>query len=72
MSYQDYIYQFIENNSDKPIIFVGLVNTPTDVMDMKANYKFYINIPEEQNLKQRFFRSVDICQGTRKIYWKNI
>ena len=66
MSYQDYIYQLIENNSDKPIIFVGLVNTPTDVMDMKANYKFYINIPEEQNLKQRFFRSVEYMSRNKE------
>lgn len=75
MSYQDYIYQFIDNNSNKPIIFVGLVNSPTEVMDMRANYKFYINISVEQNLKQRFFRSVEYMSRNKEAllekYLKN-
>ena len=49
MDYQDYIYHFIKQNPNIPIIFVGLVNSPTHVLDLNTNHKFYIEIPLAQN-----------------------
>ena len=64
--YQEYIYKYIRENSSKPIIFVGLINSPTHVLDLKADYKFFIEIALEQNLKQKFFRSVDYMYNKKE------
>ena len=58
MDLQNYIYQFINNNASKPIIFVGLNSASNKLLDLKADYKFYIDLPLEQVLRQKFYRSV--------------
>ena len=66
IDYQDYIYHFIKQNPNIPIIFVGLVNSPTHVLDLNTNHKFYIEIPLAQNLKQKFFRSAEYLSNKRE------
>lgn len=65
-SYQKYIYDFIKSHRNKHIIFTGL---DADIClgsgennyyyDMKADYKYYIDIDENIILKQKFLRQVD-------------
>jgi adenylate kinase family enzyme len=70
--YQTYINEFIEKHQDRSIIFVGLDADkclgPTEFYqtkqsdkyyDLHAKYKFYIDLPQEQILKQRFLRQID-------------
>jgi uridine kinase len=65
-SYQKYIYDFIKKHKNKNIIFTGLdadtclgSRETNQYYDMKADYKYYIDIDENIILKQRFLRQVD-------------
>ena len=67
-SYQKYIYDFIKSNRNrnKNIIFTGLdadiclgSGESNNYYDMKADYKYYIDIDENIILKQKFLRQVD-------------
>ena len=65
-SYQKYIYDFIKSHRNKNIIFTGLdadiclgSGESNNYYDMKADYKYYIDIDENIILKQKFLRQVD-------------
>lgn len=65
-SYQKYINDFIKSHRNKDIIFTGLdadiclgSGKGNNYYDMKADYKYYINIDENIILKQKFLRQVD-------------
>lgn len=59
--YQKYIYKFIENNNNKPIIFVGLNKEHlTDTLyDIKPDYKFFIDLSVKINLERHFNREIN-------------
>jgi len=59
--YQEYIYNFIKNNDDKIIIFVGLnsEHITNRLYDIQATHKFFINLPIEINLKRHFDREIN-------------
>jgi len=50
--YQKYIYDFIDRNDGKIIIFVGLnsEHISDTLYDVRANYKFFIDLSIETNL----------------------
>ena len=58
--YQNFINQYIVNNQQKPIIFVGLNNMPWWHKDLYYNlypvYKYYIDIDDETIIKQKCLR----------------
>lgn len=60
-SYQEYIYDFIKNNNDKIIIFVGLnsEHITNGLYDIRATHKFFINLPTEITLKRHFDREIN-------------
>ena len=65
-SYQKYINDFIKSHRNKNIIFTGLdadiclgSGESNNYYDMKADYKYYIDIDENIILKQKFLRQVD-------------
>jgi adenylate kinase family enzyme len=65
-SYQKYIYDFIKSHRNKHIIFTGLDadiclgdGKNNNYYDMKADYKYYIDIDENMILRQKFLRQVD-------------
>lgn len=70
--YQIFIDNFVETHQDKPLIFVGLdadrclgpaepyrSKQSDKYYNLYAKYKFYIDLPQEQILKQRFLRQVN-------------
>jgi len=85
--YQEFIYDFI-NEQMKPIIFVGL-NTdlgsinihgnvfkqPRAFYDVRADYKFYIDLSVEKVVEQKFYRSVDKLARRKEMwmerYWRD-
>ena len=82
--YQKYIDEFIEKTK-KPIIFVGLnidmnriigfrkkeLKPPKAFYNIHADYKFYIDLPLEQILQQKFFRQTQkICDNKEKMFEK--
>lgn len=84
VDYQEYINDFIKKNEDKPIIFVG-INTfimnemqqfkgvdqkfPKAFFDLKADHKYYIDLPVEQVMKQKFNRMMgDFCNSKDVIF----
>ncbi len=83
---QEYIYNFIENHKDKPIVFVGLnydnclgpitisnkrLNGSENLYDLKADYKFYINLLHNDLLKQKFLRQVDKLHQRKEWFFDN-
>lgn len=82
-NYQKHINNFI-NNQNKPIVFVGLntdlgslgfrntkITPPKTIYDIKAKHKFYIDLPIEQILKQKFSRQIQkICDQKEKWFSK--
>jgi adenylate kinase family enzyme len=82
--YQKYIDEYIKTHYDKPIIFVGLDaniclgpknnNKDKQFYDLRANHKFYIDLPDDQILKQRFFRQIQKLEDRRNelfTMWEN-
>ena len=81
--YQKYIDEFIEKQK-KPIIFVGLntdlgslgfrnnkLTPPKAFYNVYADYIFYIDLPLEQILQQKFFRQTQkICDNKEKLFKK--
>jgi len=77
--YQKYIDKYIKKNSDKPLIFTGLdadlclgevEPKETDkVYDLHTKHKFYIDLPQEQILRQRFLRQVDKLQKRKEWFF---
>jgi len=59
--YQNFIDDFINKHNNKSIIFVGLNSEHLTNKFYKINpdYKFYINLPVDINLKRHFFREID-------------
>ena len=77
--FQKYIDKYIEEHKDKPLIFTGLdadlclggvEPEETDkIYDLHAKHNFYIDLPQEQILKQRFFRQVDKLQKRKEWFF---
>lgn len=59
--YQNFIDDFINKNNNKSIIFVGLNSEHLTNKFYKINpdYKFYIDLPVDINLKRHFLREID-------------
>jgi len=59
--YQKYIYDFINQNDDKIIIFVGLNSEHlTDTLyDVRADHKFFIDLSIKTNLERHFSREIN-------------
>jgi len=72
--YQKYIYDFIDFHNNKTIIFVGLnLDRETDTLyDVRANYKFYIDLPIDTILKRHFDREINGWLDWMKNRDKNI
>ena len=64
--YQKYIDDRIDEIK-KPLVLVGLNldmwHNPYHYYESRAQYKFYIDIPAEMVLKQKFDRTIDSCFG---------
>jgi len=81
--YQKYIDNYIENQN-KSIIFVGLntdlgsfgfrndkLKPPKAFYNIHADYKFYIDIPVNEILQQKFYRQVmKICNNKEEWFEK--
>jgi adenylate kinase family enzyme len=81
--YQEYLDNFIDKQNEN-IIFVGLnqdigslgfrnkkITPPKAFYNVHADYKFYIDLPIEQILKQKFFRQISkIYNNKEKIFNK--
>lgn len=76
--YKDYfkkgINKFISDNKDTIIIFTGFAgynneNKKPQYIDIDAKYKFYIDKPEIEILKQRFNRYIDDINSRREYYF---
>lgn len=82
--YQKYIDDFIKENKKMNIIFVG-INTfiqgekqhfkgldeefPTVMFDLHADYKYYIDIPIDQIVKQKFNREIShFCDDKDRMF----
>lgn len=61
IKYQNFIDDFINKHNNKSIIFVGLNSEHLTNKFYKINpdYKFYINLPVDINLKRHFLREID-------------
>ena len=79
-NYQQFINNFIEKNSDKPLIITGLSAErckgemdDEDITFYKINtkYKYLIKIDENDILKQRFFRQVSKLNDRKEIFFNN-
>ena len=59
--YQNFIDDFINKHNNKLIIFVGLNSEHLTNKFYKINpdYKFYINLPIDINLKRYFLREIN-------------
>ena len=59
--YQNFIDDFINKHNNKSIIFVGLNSEHLTNKFYKINpdYKFYINLPIDINLKRHFLREIN-------------
>ena len=87
LNYQEYIDNFIKKNKGKPIIFVG-INTfimnemqqfkgvdrhfPKAFFDLRADHKYYIDIPVEQVMKQKFYRMMDDFCNSKDIIFSDL
>lgn len=81
--YQQYINDYIEKQ-EKPIVFVGLntnlgsidfrnkkITPPQAFYDIPADYKFYIDLPINEILEQKFNRQVTEMSNNKEKYFKN-
>ena len=61
ITYQNFIENFIKKHNNKSIIFVGLnIEHPTDkFVKLISDYKFYIDLPIDINMKRHFLREID-------------
>ena len=59
--YQKFIDDFINKHNIKSIIFVGLnsEHITKNIYKLNPDYKFYINLPVDVNLKRHFLREID-------------
>ena len=59
--YQNFINDFINKHNNKSIIFVGLnsENITNKFYKINPDYKFYINLPIDINLKRHFLREIN-------------
>ena len=78
-SYQKYINDFIKSHRNKHIIFTGLdadiclgSGKSNNYYDMKADYKYYIDIDENIILKQKFLRQVDKLYERKEWFIKTV
>jgi hypothetical protein len=71
--YQNFIDIFI-NKHNKSIIFVGLnsEHLTNKFYKLKPDYKFYIDLPVDINLKRHFLREIDEWTGWMQNRDKNI
>lgn len=78
--YQQFINNFIKENSDKPLIITGLsaerckgeMNDEDNTFyEINTKYKYIIKIDENEILKQRFFRQVSKLNDRKEIFFKN-
>lgn len=81
--YQQFIDDFIEKQK-KPIIFVGLntdlgslgfrnkkLKPPKAFYNIYSDYNFYIDLPLEQILQQKFYRqTIKICNDKERLFEK--
>jgi N-acetylglutamate synthase-like GNAT family acetyltransferase len=76
--YQQYIYNYISGHNDKPLILVGLDadlclgptdNPKLEGYDIPTEHKYYIDIDEDENLRQWFFRQVGKLNGRMEWFW---
>ena len=59
--YQNFIDDFINKHNNKSIIFVGLnsEHLTNKFYKIQPDYKFYIDLPVDINLKRHFLREID-------------
>lgn len=76
--YQLFINQFIERNSDKPLIITGLsadrcqgqMNDEDNIFyEINTEYKYLIKINENDILKQRFLRQVSKLNDRKEMFF---
>jgi hypothetical protein len=75
-TYQFFIDEYIKSHSDKPLMLVGvdanLCLGPSDIItdyNFNTKYKYYIDNPLEQTLKQRFFRQISkLCDRKEEFF----
>ena len=72
--YQNFIDDFINKHNNKSIIFVGLNSEHLTNKFYKINpdYKFYINLPVDINLKRHFLREINSWLDWMQNIDKNI
>lgn len=61
-----YLNQVIRKCRDKPVIFIGLNYYEHKYYEILSDYKFYIYLPQNRILKQRFYRQVDKLQEDKR------
>ena len=61
IKYQKFIDNFINKHNNKSIIFVGLnsEHITNKFYNINPDYKFYIDLPIDINLKRHFLREID-------------
>jgi thymidylate kinase len=72
--YQIFINDFINKHNDKSIIFVGLNCNPvkSKFYNLNPDYKFYIDLPVDINLKRYFLREYEVWTNCMQNRDKNI
>ena len=79
-NYQDYIDEFINEHSDKPLIITGLSaeqclyemnNIDKTFYQINTDHKYYISMDDNTVLKQRFFRQIDKLSNRREMLFEN-
>ena len=72
--YQNFIDDFINKHNNKSIIFVGLNSEHITNKFYKINpdYKFYIDLPVDVNLKRHFLSEINECLNWMQNRDKNI
>jgi adenylate kinase family enzyme len=77
--YQEFINNFIKENSNKPLILTGLsaerckgeMDDDDDTFfEINTDYKYLIKIDENDILKQRFFRQVSKLNDRKEMFFE--
>ena len=67
------IKNYINKNENRTILFVGFNGTTRNneikYVDIPGKHKFYIDVPEEEILKRRFYRQIDRYYNNKEFYF---